>query len=249
MAAASLEALAREIASEWGLSVGVAFASSPWSYVVAAGDDAVLKVRAAEDWESDHDVDALMRWDGRGAVRVLRHDRARRVALLERARPGHDLSSLRWTDSVTVAADVARQLWMRAAAPFRSIHEFVPIWLDEVNASERVRRLYESLGPRGDTLVHGDLHHHNILRSGDRWVAIDSKAMLGEPEFDVAPLMWNPIGSELSETRIERCIDHFAKVGLDRDRMLSWALVRATYLGRDDVVALLACRELRLLGN
>lgn len=234
-----LEARAHEIASEWGLTLGAPFASSPWSHVAPVGDHAVLKVRADDDWESDHDVDALMRWDSRGAVRVLRHDRQRRAVLLERARPGQDLSSVPWDDSVSIALDVVRQLWVPAGAPFRSIHEFVPSWLHDVNASERVLRLYEGLGHRADTLVHGDLHHHNILRAGDRWLAIDSKAMLGEPEFDAAPLMWNPIGSVPSESRIQRCIDVFAEAGLDPMRMRAWALVRATYLDRPDVAALL----------
>ncbi len=44
------------------------------------------------------------------------------------------------------------------------------------------------------TVTHGDLHHHNILRRGDGWAAIDPKPAVGEPEYDVAPLLWNPIG-------------------------------------------------------
>lgn len=234
-----LEVHAQQIALEWGLTLGGRFESSPWSYVAAVGDDAVLKVRGEEDGESDHDVDALMQWDGRGAVRVLRYDRERRAALLERARPGHDLSSCTWDDSVSIALSVARQLWVPAAAPFISIHEFVPKWLDEANASEPVRRLYESLDHRADVLVHGDLHHHNILRDGDRWIAIDSKAMRGEPEFDVAPLIWNPIGSTPSESRIQRCLHVFAEAGLEPERMRAWAMIRATYLGRLDAATLL----------
>lgn len=152
--------------------------------------------------------------------------------------PGPDMISR--CCGIRIASEVARQLWVPSIAPFRSVHEFVPTWLDEVNATDRIRHLYEKLGANADTLVHGDLHHHNIVRNGDRWVAIDSKAMLCEPEFDVAPLMWNPIGSEPSLARIQHCVDRFANVGLDRDRMLIWALIRATYLARHDVAALLA---------
>ena len=234
-----LEAKAREVASEWGLVLGDRFESSPWSYVAAVGDDAVLKVRGDEDWESDHDVDALLRWNGNGAVRVLQHDRARRAALLERVRPGGDLSSVPWDDSLRIAVEVARQLWVPVGEPFRSIHDFVPAWLAEVSAPEPVRRVYEGLAQRSATLVHGDLHHHNILRDGARWLAIDSKAMRGEPEFDVAPLLWNPIGSTPSASRVQRCLDVFTEAGLDPTRMRAWALIRATYLGHADVAALL----------
>lgn len=230
---------AQLIASEWGIALGAPFASSPWSYVAAAGEHAVLKVRAEDDLESDHDLDALLRWDGQGAVRVLRHDRERRAMLLERARPGDDLAALPEDEALRVALGVSRQLWVPAGPPFRSVHAFIPGWLSDVNASAQVRQLYESLGTRADTLVHGDLHHHNILRDVDRWAAIDSKAMLCEPEFDVAPLLWNPIGSIPSRSGIQRCLDVFTEAGLDRARMRAWALIRATYLERHDAAALL----------
>ena len=45
------------------------------------------------DDESAEEADALALWDGDGAVRLLRHDRARRALLLERALPGHDSDS------------------------------------------------------------------------------------------------------------------------------------------------------------
>jgi streptomycin 6-kinase len=235
----SLGAIAAEVARDWGVAIGAVFPSSPWSYVAEAGDDAVIKVRAAEDWESDQDTDALLRWSGDGAVRVLRHDVERRAVLLERARPGHDLASAPWEESLAAAADVARRLWVPAGSPFRSVHDFVPRWLDEVEAPGGVRDAYANLGRRADTLVHGDLHHHNLLRHGDRWLAIDSKAMRGEPEFDVAPLMWNPVGSAPSRGRVADCVRVFADLGLDPRRILAWARVRAAYLGHHDVVALL----------
>jgi streptomycin 6-kinase len=42
-------------------------------------------------------------------------------------------------------------------------------------------------------LLHGDLHHDNVLRS-DRagWLAIDPKGVLGEPLHEVGPLLLNP---------------------------------------------------------
>jgi streptomycin 6-kinase len=46
---------------------------------------------------------------------------------------------------------------------------------------------------RGDVLLHGDLHHENILQMSDGWVAIDPKGVLGETLFDVAAFIRNPI--------------------------------------------------------
>ena len=64
----------------------------------------------------------------------------------------------------------------RRSAPIRKGASLIPL----------ARELYASLEVGRATLVHGDFHHHNILRAGDRYLAIDTKAMLGEPEYDIA---------------------------------------------------------------
>src|SRR6478736_1022123 len=92
MSAADLEplaAVAAEVAAEWGVDLGPPFALSRYSYVAPAGDEAVLKVTPPE---ADEEADALELWDGDGAVRLLRRDRGRRALLIERARPGDDIS-------------------------------------------------------------------------------------------------------------------------------------------------------------
>ena len=42
-------------------------------------------------------------------------------------------------------------------------------------------------------LLHGDLHHGNILRHGEDWVAIDPKGVIGEPAYECGPLLFNPL--------------------------------------------------------
>ena len=76
-----------------------------------------------------------------------------------------------------------------------------------------------------------DFHHHNILRSARGYLAIDPKPMLGEPEFDVPPFLWNPIGHELTDSGTRRRLAAFAAAGLDEGRMRAWAVIRAAYLG------------------
>ena len=84
------------------------------------------------------------------------------------------------------------------------------------------------------TVVHGDLHHHNILDAGTRYIAIDPKPMLGEPEFDVPPFLWNPLGSRMTQEETERRLAAFAEAGLDEVRMRAWALIRGAYLDVGD---------------
>jgi streptomycin 6-kinase len=228
--------IAHEIAREWGVELGPPFPLSCISYVAPAGEDAVLKVRPPEDDESDEEVDALALWDGDGAVRLLRHDRERRALLIERARPGTDSSELPDDEATAVAVEVGLRLWRPAGRPFRWIGDHVPRWLDNAGHSELVplaRRLYASLDVGRSTLVHGDFHHHNILRAGAGYVAIDPKPMLGEPEFDVPSFLWNPLGHRMTLEVTERRLAAFAAAGLNEERMRMWSVIRGAYL-RDD---------------
>jgi len=236
--------VAGEAAAEWEVELGEPFALSRYSYVAPAGDDAVLKVTPPEDDESDHEADALELWGGRGAVRLLRRDRGRRALLLERARPGTDLSSLPDDEATAIAVAVGLRLWRPAGIPFRWIGDHIPRWLDRAERSDQegrelvplARKLHASLVVGREVLIHGDFHHHNILRAGERFLAIDAKAMLGEPEYDVPSFLRNPrgLGYRMELRTTERRIAAFAAAGLDEDRMRKWAVIRCACLGADE---------------
>jgi streptomycin 6-kinase len=233
-----LERAAREVAAEWGLELGPPYRLARYSFVAPAGPDAVLKITPAEDDESDHEADALELWAGDGAVRLLRRDVGRRALLAERADPGTDISTLPDDEATAVAVDLGRRLWRPAGAPFRWIGDHVPGWLDQAerDGAELVpfaRDLYAALNVGRATLVHGDFHHHNILRHGGGYVTIDAKAMLGEPEFDVPSFLWNPLESTMTTERTERRIAAFAAAGLDEARVRAWTVIRGAYLGAD----------------
>ena len=53
-----------------------------------SGGRLVLKLNAPSHVEADTEADALERWEGRGAVRLVARDDARRALLLERCVPG-----------------------------------------------------------------------------------------------------------------------------------------------------------------
>jgi len=234
-----LALLAQAVAEDWGIGLGPPFALSRFSFVAPAGPDAVLKVTPPEDDESGEEGDALELWAGEGAVRLLRRDRARRALLLERAVPGTDIAGLPEDEATAIAVELGGRLWRPAARPFRWIGDQVPRWLDRAERSGQAgrrliplaRELYASLDVRRHVLVHGDFHHHNIIRAGDRWVAIDPKAMLGEPEFDAPSFLWNPLAHVMLPEVTERRLEAFAAAGLDQGRMRAWAVIRGAYLG------------------
>jgi streptomycin 6-kinase len=82
-------------------------------------------------------------------------------------------------------------------------------------------------------VLHGDLHHLNILASGpDEWRAIDPQGVIGEPTYEIGAFMRNPapgIGNWPDLPRVlERRIAIFAEtLGLDQHRIHGWALVQA----------------------
>ena len=221
----------------WGVEIGEPFLLARYSYVAPAGEGAVLKVTPPEDDESDEEADALELWDGLGAVRLLRRDPVRRALLIERVLPGEDLAELGEEQAIQLAVSTGLQLWQPAAEPFRWIGDHIPRWLDAAEGHELLslaRELYASLDVGRTTLVHGDFHHHNILRSTRGPVAIDPKPMLGEREYDIPSFLWNPLPYSMRLDVTEQRLAAFAEAGLDEERMRKWAIIRGAYLGADE---------------
>ncbi len=247
---AALPDLVAALAAQWGLAIGEPFDLS-YGYVVAArragGEPVVLKVvvEVGEDaGEFARGVHALREYDGRGACRVLAADLGRGAALFERVLPGAQLAALaaRDDDAATRAgAAVMRRLWRPAdAAHTKPIAE----WF--ANAFRIHEQAYDGPGPlpadvfaRGlaiarelletapaDVLLHGDLHHHNIL-SGDRepWLAIDPKGMRGDPGYDAGPFLHNPLPGGFDAPLLRRRLDILAAaLDYDRDRLRDWGV-------------------------
>lgn len=231
------QAAAEAAAREWGLELGAPFALSRFSYVAPAGEGAVVKVAWEGDDESLHEPEALALWDGDGAVRLLRSDPARRALLLERALPGGDISDLPDDEAMAIAVELGRRLWRPAGEPFRRVADHVPRWLDNADGEGAdvllplARGLWADLQPFGDWLVHGDFHHHNVLRHRGGHVAIDPKPFLADREYDVYTWLHNPLPYRMVDReRTERRIAAFVAAGLDDRRIRAWAIVRGAYL-------------------
>jgi len=242
------KATALEVARQWGLRLGEPFPLSNVSYVAPAGET-VLKVAWEGDTESLHEGDALEVWHGDGAVRLLR--RSGRAILEERAVPGDDLSLLPDDEATAIAVSLASKLWRPAGSPFRPVSPEVQRWLDnaEREGNELVplaRELLAELNPGADWLVHGDFHHHNILRQGTGFVAIDPKPYLADREYDVPSFIWNPIGNRMEDReQTERRIAAFVAAGLDDSRIREWTVIRGSYLRPDLGDRIKALVELR----
>lgn len=79
--------------------------------------------------------------------------------------------------------------------------------------------------PRDTVVLHGDLHHGNVLWFGaDGWLAIDPKNCFGDRGFDFANIFCNPTGAAaLAPGRLERQVAVVSEAsGLGRERLLRW---------------------------
>ena len=192
---------------------------------------------------------ALLHFAGRGAVRLL--DWEGPALLLERARPGEPLVRLvlhdRDDEATRLACDVMAGLHQQpAAAPaeLRTVEGwgrgFARVRAAgvergvEAGLIDRAGQVYAELcASQGErVLLHGDLHHHNILSDEARgWLAIDPKGVIGERAYETGALLRNPMGRPdlFAKPQIvaRRAAILSERLGLDPARVLGWAFSQA----------------------
>ncbi len=250
-----LDDLPRRIAEyerRWDLRVGAPFANLSYNYVASAsgldGVPAVLKI-CYGGREVETEMAALRLANGEGMVRLLQEDPAGHAMLLQRASPGDMLIDHPDDGEATrIAAGVMTAIWRPAPAD----HPF-PTVADWGRGFERMRNRYdggtgplppeltgraerlfaELVGTSAEPVVlHGDLHHYNILRNRDHWLAIDPKGVVGEPAYEIGALMRNrlpPMGDDAAAIDVlTRRIRIVAEAtGFDADRMRRWVIAQA----------------------
>jgi streptomycin 6-kinase len=143
------------------------------------------------------------------AARMIASDAELGALLLERAVPGTKLSELASRDdeaATRAAAPVLRDF--AVDVPPRGAFPTVEDWSEPLNRlardepawipgplGRRAARIYRALAalPGDRRLLHGDLHHFNVLASSEsEWVAIDPKGVVGPPSFEVGAFLRNP---------------------------------------------------------
>jgi streptomycin 6-kinase len=199
------------------------------------GLPAMLKVAPGEEKDGGR---ILEWWNGDGAARVYAlQDEAvlmERVAgprsLVEMARHSDDDAATR---ILCAATDRLHRPHGKALPKVPTLDEwFAPL---ASMAAERGGLLAQAdaaarellATPRDVVLLHGDIHHGNILDGGARgWLAIDPKGLLGERTFDYANILRDPDGEvALRPGRLRRQVTVIAEAArVERRRLLQWVL-------------------------
>jgi len=200
------------------------------------GAPAILKI--ANIGEEKLGNRLMIWWDGEGAARVFAHhgdalllERAvTTTTLADLARSGRDDEASRILCRVVAKLHAPREgampdvvplpKWFAALEPASAMHGGL-----FARSAAAARDLLSA--PQDVVVLHGDIHHGNVLDFGERgWLAIDPKGLIGERDFDYANIFCNPDHEiATAPNRFAQRLDVIAaEAQLDRRRLLKWIL-------------------------
>jgi len=191
---AQLPEIVAELAKEWNLSNLKPIGNLSFNYVLSGYQNnkpIILKLSFGTE-ELARETKALEIFKNFGTASILAsRDKA---LLLERAVPGLSLKEYSSHNKIDIACSVMSQLHK---APLPQIHNF-PNIKDQLKALDKewdlpkiylqkARMLRDILlqSTESQILLHGDLHHENILQNGKQWIVIDPKGVIGYPINEV----------------------------------------------------------------
>lgn len=203
---------------QWRLTLATPYSDLSINYVTAAylpdGQPVVLKLGVPHR-EMETEIEALSLYGGRHIARCLASDAKVGALLLECLAPGRKLYELNDNRQETlIAAGLMRDLPIPVPAKHH-LPSFTE-WIER--AFTRYRRTYGSTGPfhngmhdavegmlreieqskTRDVLLHGDLHHANIIEDAQRgWTVIDPKGVIGDPCLEVGRFLHNQLPDAL----------------------------------------------------
>ncbi|MBP6104595.1 MAG: phosphotransferase [Gammaproteobacteria bacterium] len=239
-----LPAIVRTMTERYGLSELKPLDNLSYHYVLSGLKDnrpIILKL-GLDPKGLEQEASALQTFEGFGAVSVLGQRSG--ALLLGRALPGLSLKSYfpsSDSEAIQIAYAVMKRLH-QAPRPKTGLFPAIQDWLAILDKPwdipnhylEKARTLQKKLlaTTSQTVLLHGDLHHDNILQHGDQWMAIDPKGVMGEPAYEIAAFIRNPIPELLATHNatdiLENRIQAFSKIlGIDTQRISDWCFVQA----------------------
>jgi streptomycin 6-kinase len=192
--------------------------------------------------ETRDEAEALLLWQGQGAVQVLAHEPEVGAILLERLDFGRSLQAVAIEEAVSVAGRLLRRLAIPVTTRFRPLGVVGPMIADslaarwEANGRPFSRYVLEkardhALQFSSDTaalLVNYDIHYADVL-AGERepWLAVDPKVVSGDPEYGLAQLLWTRLEDMQASGGLERHFRLLVEAAeLDERLARAWTLVR-----------------------
>lgn len=202
---------------------------------VRAGDQAAM-LKLAHSADERRGASIMAWWDGAGAAPVLAFQDE---ALLMARAPGDSLVPMVRAGGDEAATAILCQVIARLHSPRRKPPPVAPplatlfsalmgsgdptlTWARQV-ASDLLATV------RDPVLLHGDIHHGNVLDFGALgWLAIDPWGLVGERAYDYANIFPNPDLASITPERLAARLDQVARTAdLEPGRLRAWAHAHA----------------------
>ena len=228
--------------------------------VLRKGEPAMLKL--STDPDQQRGAGLMEWWSGDGAARIFARDST--ALLMERATGDRSLADMARSgdaddDACRILCATVARLHRIRSGPLPELVS-LPLWFRELESAAAMHggillHSFETAqmllaDPREQVVLHGDLHHDNVLDFGRRgWRAIDPHGLFGERGFDYANIFTNPDLSDPSRPvatqpeRFHRRLNVIAEAAdMERHRLLQWILAwtglsAAWFLGDEDPLA------------
>lgn len=172
--------------------------------------------------------------------RIFKIDEEQHAFLMEHLRPGKSVKAVVKSGEDDKATRIICQTILelhRDQPPFSSYKHLIELIpdLSQLKGSidnrllSKAQSLFADLScePSNDVLLHGDLHHDNILSSGSSWKVIDPHGYIGDAVAEVGPMIHNPFDC-FPEEPFKKVIDSRLKIlcemlPYDPKRIQAWA--------------------------
>lgn len=210
---------------------------------ISSGETGIIKMGLSDSIVEEY---TWLQSINKGTVRVLFSDAGKKVFAMQELEPGttlgnyygldHDDDATRIIASLII--DLQKDQKYANCSSFRDICSFqeqLHILKGRIDDClyDKVISLYLELvgSTEKNCLLHGDLHHDNILKNGEDWVVIDPHARTGDPAYEVGSMIYNPPWFS------ERCIDYQKVISrridilsemlpFDRERIIAWCFCK-----------------------
>lgn len=244
----NLPSIVNDLAADWQLNHIVPVDNMTFDYVAKASTNVnqpvVLKI-SCDEKSIANEIQALQYFDGSGSIQLIAHNEKYHALLLQQAVPGTTLKSLYPSQIEYVMdryIDTMRKLQGKRLSSNHN-YRHISDWLMAIDnlkgyscPSHLIKKAITLKNEllsfmTSEIFLHGDLHHDNILKDGDHWLAIDPKGIVGEPEFEIAAFDFMYIDELANMDDVKNIFEARVKLltqkaNLNPQRIRDWVFVR-----------------------
>lgn len=242
-----LDSLAQQLSfleNLWDIKLGASMPNLTYSYVAGAetkNGQAVIKI-APKSERLDREI-SWYQLQNTGCAHLIASEAEQGALLLEYLQPGislkqkvidgHDDEATEIIARVIIELDdpkiIDKSVFPHVSALLKDL-ELLKGKIPERLFSYTFDLFHRLLEAKEEYLLHGDLHHDNILSHGKTFRAIDPHGYVGPRAFEVGAFIRNPYDCfpeyrSLEETLYSRLNILYSLLPFSRDEIRGWALV------------------------